>query len=91
MATTAQCKRAITLFEDKLSVCKNFVGLGIVPADEEKSPVKEMAVAVYVTEKLPLGKLRQADVVPKHLVIPGRRGQLKVLTRVIEQGAVHLE
>lgn len=92
MATEAQCRRAVDLFEDQLSRRKNVVGLGIVPANPE-SPFRRgpMAVAVYVAKKLPSNRLSREDVVPDTLRLPTRSGVVEVPTRVIEQGQVRLE
>ncbi len=84
MATAAQAKRALALFETELCRNENVVGLGIVPADESSG--KEMAVAVYVKKKLPLNQLRADKVVPKELTVPARGGPLSVPTRVIDAG-----
>ncbi|MGH7138722.1 MAG: hypothetical protein ACREHD_23495 [Pirellulales bacterium] len=92
MATEAQCRRALDLFEDQLSQRKNVVGLGIVPANDE-SPFRRgpMAVAVYVAKKLPSNRLSKKDVVPETLRVPTRKGIVEVPTRIIEQGEVRLE
>ncbi|MDQ6860245.1 MAG: hypothetical protein M3032_03700 [Verrucomicrobiota bacterium] len=82
----AQAKRALARFESDLSARENVVGLGIVPADETGSSSAEMAVAVYVKKKLPLSKLRAAEVVPKELLVESRTGKLSVPTRVIDAG-----
>ncbi len=82
MATAAQAKRALELFESELLGRKNVIGLGIVPASDTPGASAEMAVAVYVKQKLPLGKLRAAEVVPKEL----RSGKVCVPTRVIDSG-----
>jgi hypothetical protein len=85
-----QAQKALELHEQSLSNRKNVVGLGIVPADEE-SGGKDLAVAVYVTKKEPLSKLKKDQVVPETLAVPGKNGTVKVPTRVIEQGKVELE
>jgi len=90
MATQAQCERALDLFETELSRRKNVVGLGIVPAEEEK-PGGGLAVAVYVKKKLPADQLAKGDLVPETLSVPGRKGAVQVPTRVIEQGEVRHE
>lgn len=84
MATAAQAKRALALFETELCRNENVVGLGIVPANESSG--KEMAVAVYVKKKLPLDQLGSAEVVPRELTVPARGGKLAVPTRVIDAG-----
>jgi hypothetical protein len=93
MATEAQCKRALDLFEEDLSARKNVVGLGIVPATDEagKGGKPQMAVAVYVTKKVPENKLAAKDLVPKTLQVRTARGEVTVPTRVIEEGEFKLE
>jgi hypothetical protein len=90
MASRSQAQKALQLHEQSLSGCKNVVGLGIVPADEEAGS-KDLAVAVYVTKKLPLSKLKKSQVVPQTLAVPGKGKTVQVPTRVIEQGKVELE
>ncbi|HEX5103000.1 MAG TPA: hypothetical protein VFV87_04275 [Pirellulaceae bacterium] len=90
MASRVQAQKALEIHEQKLSGCKNVVGLGIVPADEE-SGSKDLAVAVYVKKKLPLSKLAKDQVVPETLPVPGRGKVVQVPTRVIEQDKVELE
>ena len=90
MASRSQAQKALQLHEESLSGRKNVVGLGIVPADEA-SGSKDLAVAVYVTKKLPLSKLKKEQVVPESLAVPGKSGTVQVPTRVIEQGKVELE
>jgi hypothetical protein len=93
MATLAQAKRALDLFEADLSRRKNVVGLGIVPAEENEtaSGPRGLAVAIYVKKKLPENRLAAKDRVPETLIVAGRRGPVEVPTRVIEQGEVKLE
>jgi hypothetical protein len=90
MASRSQVQKALQLHEESLSGRKNVVGLGIVPADEEAGG-KDLAVAVYVTKKLPLSKLKKDQVVPEMLAVPGKGRTVQVPTRVIEQGKVELE
>jgi hypothetical protein len=92
MATRTQAERALDLFEKELSRRKNVVGLGIVPETEEATAARKgLAVAVYVKKKVPANKLREKDLVPETLPVPGRDGPVHVPTRVIEQGEVRLE
>lgn len=92
MATRDQCRRALDLFEDQLGRRANVVGLGIVPEDESGgSKPGDMAVAVYVEKKVAPDRLAPEEVVPPVLEIPGRRGAVRVPTKVIEQGKVRLE
>ncbi len=93
MATEAQCKKALDLYEDQLSQLENVVGLGIVPADEslEGSGTRDLAVAVYVKKKVSPRQLAPGEAVPPVLEVPRRGGTVNVPTRVIEQGEVTLE
>ena len=95
MATLEQCELALDLYENRLGQLRNVVGLGIVPASELGDD-ENLAVAVYVSRKVPASELRPEDLVPSRLEIaetgiagPGDLG--KVPTRVIEQGEVSLE
>ena len=93
MATQSQAQHALDLFEEELSRRKNVVGLGIVPAQDEKAGSRRrgVAIAVYVKKKLPANRLSEKDVVPETLSVPGRHGSVHVPTRVIEQGVVRPE
>ena len=93
MATQVQVERALDLFEDELGRRKNVVGLGIVPAKEDgaRSGRQGLALAVYVKKKVPPSRLSKKDRVPESVSVPGRRGPVRVPTRVIEQGEVRLE
>lgn len=93
MAKQSQCERALERFEGQLNKIKNVVGLGIVPAQDDDQPKgsQDRAVAVYVSKKLPLSKLAKDDRVPESLTIPGRKGDIEVPVRVIEQGVVQKE
>jgi hypothetical protein len=92
MATQSQVERALDLFEEELSKCKNVVGLGIVPVeDEPRASRRGLAVAVYVKKKVPASRLSEKDLVPETLSVPGRKGPVQVPTRVIEQGEVRPE
>jgi hypothetical protein len=92
VASKAQAKRALELYEKLLAGLPNVVGLGIVPAAEgEAGDSRESAVAVYVSRKVPAAKLAPRHLVPKVLEVPGKGGKRQVPTRVIEQGEVTLE
>ena len=93
MATRSQCKRALDVFEDRLSSLKNVVGLGIVPAQDAPSPTgkQDLSLGVYVTKKLPVDQLSPAHVVPPILMLRSRGKDIPVKTRIIEIGAVSLE
>ena len=90
MATRSQANRALESFQRELNQCKNVVGLGIVPVDESAlgETSKDLAVAVYVSKKIPLEKLAEKDRIPESLAIRGKGGDLSVPVRVIEQGVV---
>jgi hypothetical protein len=79
------------MFETELSNRPHVVGLGIVPLEEKSGGQEQMAVAVYVDKKVPLTKLKAEHVVPQMLEVPGKKGTIRVPTRVIEQGQVELE
>lgn len=59
--------------------------------DEAGSGQPGVAVAGYVKKKLPANRLAEKDMVPESLSVPGRNGAVRVPTRVIEQGEVHLK
>ncbi len=93
MATRSQVNRALEHFQLDLNQLKNVVGLGIVPVSEggEKASSKNLAVAVYVTKKVPLKNLAEKDRIPESLSITGKGGELSIPVRVIEQGVVQKE
>lgn len=94
MATEAQCERALEANEGRLGLLPNVVGLGIVPEDEDDPTSRSLAVAVYVTKKIPKEELEPGERIPGTLGIPGGRGHpgsRRVPVRVIEQGEVELE
>ncbi len=87
MESQAILERALELHEERLSALPNVVGLGIVSEpDHDRS-----AVAVYVTEKVPLGELKPAERIPKRLSAKVGRRRRWVPVSVIEQGIVKLE
>lgn len=91
MATVRDAERILQAHEDRLSRYPNVVGLGIRSLDESEPGGKDVAVAVYVTRKLPEEKLAKKDRIPRYLELPGKNRKLRVRTRVIEQGDVALE
>lgn len=93
MASKRQCKRALSLHEEKLGQYKNVVGMGVIRLDkeDEKSRNSTDAVAVYVRKKVPEDELPPTEVIPRYLEIKGREKVLRVPTKVIEQGEVSLE
>ncbi len=82
MATTAQCLRALDLYEERLSGLPNVVGIGVVPAEGKKG----YCVAVYVSKKVPRERLGSDELVPEQLEISGRNKKLPISIRLIEEG-----
>ena len=91
MASDKLCERALEAHEEHLGSLPNVVGLGIVPESEPNQASHDLAVAVYVTKKLPKERLRLEDLIPRSLEVRDRRGTHAVPVRVIEQGEVELE
>ena len=94
MASEEQCERALEANEGRLGSLPNVVGLGVVPEDEDDPTSRRLAVAVYVTKKVPKEELEPEERIPKTLRIPGRggrRGSRRVPVRIIEQGEVEFE
>ncbi len=96
MATEEHCERALELHEEGLFDLPNVVGLGIAsagesdPGGEDVSP-GDLAVAVYVEQKLPPEEVAEGDRIPRTLEFPGADGPQEVPVRVIEQGVIALE
>ena len=88
MAKRSDVVKALDQHEQELSRRRNVVGLGVVPADDSQ---KELAVGVYVVQKVPLEELPEGEVIPKTLPVKVRGKTLRVPTRVIEQGKVTVE
>ena len=91
MATERQVERALKQVEEDLGRYPNVVGLGILPVDESDPRSDAMAIAVYVSRKLPEGRLAKKDRIPKSVEIRAGGHALRIPTRVIEQGEVTLE
>jgi hypothetical protein len=91
MATQRQVERALERFEEDLSRYPNVVGLGILPLDESAPDPDAMAIAVYVSHKVPESRLAKRDRIPKSVEIEAGGRALRIPTRVIEQGEVTLE
>ncbi|MET0697218.1 MAG: hypothetical protein ABWZ58_07300 [Acidimicrobiia bacterium] len=91
MASRNHVQRAIELYEEELARYPNVTGIGVVPVtDGIDSPV-DLAVAVYVTRKVPRDELKAGDRIPRSLEIPSRDGAQNVPTRVIATGEFALE
>ena len=70
MGSEALFERALRQHEQRLTALPNVVGLGIVDNPQGKG----LAVAVYVSEKLPAEGLKQPDRIPKRITTQyGRR------------------
>ena len=80
-------ERALKLHEKRLGALPNVVGLGIVDAPGGRG----LAVAVYVSKKVPGKDLKRADRIPKRLVLQQAQQRGWVPVHVIEQGVVELE
>ncbi|MCP3964255.1 MAG: hypothetical protein GY719_41025 [bacterium] len=91
MASEEHCLQALDLNEDELGRLANVVGLGVVSADDADPAGEELAVAVYVTEKVPSEELREEDRIPNTLTLANEHGEREVPVRVIVQGEVFLE
>ncbi len=91
MASEKLCERALEAHEGHLGLLPNVVGLGIVLEDEADPAARDLAVAVYVTKKLPKEDLEPVDRIPRSIEVRDRRGTHTVPVRVIEQGEVELE
>jgi hypothetical protein len=87
MRSEAVVKRALELYEDRLSELPNVVGLGIVDDPNGTGP----AVAVYVSEKVPPKVLSPPDRIPQFLMIEQKNLECRVPVRVIETGIPKLE
>lgn len=85
------CERALEQNEDRLSGLPNVVGLGIVSRKEDEPDADDLAVAVYVSEKVPREDLSRAERIPTRLRVKSRGRYRMVPVRVIEQGEVSLE
>lgn len=87
MGTQESCEKALDEHEEKLSGFPNVVGLGIVDDPDGDGA----AVAVYVSEKVPLEDLVKEDRIPKRLTTKIDEEEQWVPVSVIEQGIVTLE
>ena len=93
MATRAECQQALAAYENDLARRRNVVGLGVVscsPAMRAGCP-DELAVAVYVSRKVPADQLNQEDVLPCILRVRHRGQEVEVPVRVIEQGVISFD
>jgi len=91
VATERFCERALEAHEEHLGSLPNVVGLGIVPEGDTGRAARSLAVAVYVTKKLPRDELRPEDIIPSNLEVLYRKRMHQVPVRIVEQGEVELE
>lgn len=90
MLEEEKCKRALDHYEGILLRKKNVIGIGISDRVVGGEPTGKLAVVVYVSKKLPESAMREQDVIPKELPVPGLEEEF-VQTDVVEQGEVVLE
>ncbi len=91
MASRNHVQRAIELYEEELARYPNVTGIGVVPVTDGTDSPADLAVAVYVTKKVPRDELNAGDRIPRTLEIPSRDGAQNVPTRVIATGEFALE
>ena len=91
MASRNHVQRAIELYEDELARYPNVTGIGVVPVTDDPDGPADLAVAVYVTRKVPRDELKAGERIPPTLEIPSRDGAQDVPTRVIATGEFALE
>jgi hypothetical protein len=93
MATRAECQRALARHQDDLSQRRNVVGLGIVSCNRvlRLTRADALAVAVYVSRKIPPDQLSQEDVVPRVVLARCGGREIEVPVEVIEQGTIALD
>ena len=91
MASRNHVQRAIELYEEELARYPNVTGIGVVPVTDEIEGPADLAVAVYVTRKVPRDQLKADERIPPLLEIPSRDGSQNVPTRVIATGEFTFE
>jgi hypothetical protein len=91
MASRNHVQRAIELYEAELARYPNVTGIGVVPVTDDPDGPADLAVAVYVTRKVPRDELKAGERIPPTLEIPSRDGAQNVPTRVIATGEFALE
>ncbi len=91
MASRNHVQRAIELYEEELARYPNVTGIGVVPVTDDPDGPADLAVAVYVTRKVPRDELKAGERIPPTLEIPSRDGAQNVPTRVIATGEFALE
>jgi hypothetical protein len=86
MATRNHVQRAIELYQEQLARYPNVTGIGVIPLKDDSDGPADLAVAVYVTRKVPRDELKPDERIPSQLEIPMRDGSRSVPTRVIATG-----
>lgn len=89
MASKAHVLKAMEQFSSQLNQKQNVVGFGVVPMDGASG--KDLALAVYVTKKMPASELKQDDCLPATIPLKVMSRIVDIPIRVIEQGVVNLE
>lgn len=91
MASRSHVERAIEQYQEELGRYPNVTGIGVVPVSDDSEGPTDLAVAVYVTKKVPRDQLRAGERIPPSLEITSRDGSRSVPTRVIATGEFALE
>jgi hypothetical protein len=91
MATRSHVQRAIELYQEELARYPNVTGIGVVPVNDETEGPADLAVAVYVTRKVPRDQLEDDERIPGTVEIPSREGSREVPIRIIATGEFELE
>ncbi|HEX2403734.1 MAG TPA: hypothetical protein VHM29_03445 [Acidimicrobiia bacterium] len=91
MASRSHVERAIEQYQEELARYPNVTGIGVVPVADDSDRPTDLAVAVYVTKKVPRDQLKAGERIPPTLEIESRDGSRTVPTRVIATGEFVLE
>ena len=91
MASRDHVRRAIEIYEEELARYPNVTGIGVVPVTDHTEGPADLAVAVYVTRKVPRDQLKVGERIPPLLEIPSRQGSQSVPTRIIATGEFTIE
>jgi hypothetical protein len=86
MASRSHVERAIELYQEELARYPNVTGIGVVQVTDDSYGPTDLAVAVYVTKKVPRDQLKAGERIPPSLQITSRDGSRNVPTRVIATG-----
>lgn len=91
MASRSHVERAIEKYQEELARYPNVTGIGVVPVTDDSEGPTDLAVAVYVTKKVPRDQLKAGERIPRSLEITSRDGSRNVPTRVIATGEFVIE